>query len=62
MNKAIHITQKGNEEQDLQYYLSLSAKERLELVELLRQRYIELFYETEPGFQRVYRIITKSRS
>jgi len=61
LNEKIIIVKKGNDS-DLEYYLQLSAKERLELVEQLRQRYIEMFYETEPGFQRVYRIIRKAQS
>jgi len=61
-NKKITIVKKGDDCNDLEYYLQLSAQERLELVEELRQKYIDLFYETKPGFQRVYRIIRKTQS
>jgi len=61
-NKKISIAKKGDDRNDLDYYLQLSALERLELVEKLRQKYIDLFYETEPGFQRVYRIINDKKS
>jgi hypothetical protein len=42
-----------------EYWLSKTPEERLEALEFLRQQYIQIHYDTQPEFQRVYRIVKR---
>lgn len=57
MKKQVKIVKKGRDDENLKYWLTLSYKERLKNLEKIRQEVIEQKYGTQPGFQRVYRII-----
>ena len=60
--KTIKIIRKGKDHENLNYYLSLSSKERLEHLERLRTEYIKWQKVNDPksGFQRVYTIIRRA--
>lgn len=60
MEKQIKIVEKGQDQSNLKYWLSLSKKERLEQLEEMRQQINSDKYETRQGFQRVYRVIKRS--
>lgn len=53
----IKITDAQN---DFQYWQSQTYEFRLETLEIIRQEYNRWKYGTEPGFQRVYRIVKRS--
>jgi len=42
---------------EIEYWKSLEPRKKLEILEEIRQRYMELTGEGKQGFQRVYRII-----
>ena len=60
MEKRFKIVKKGEDESNLNYWLTLSYGERLENLEKMRQEVITRFYGTEQKFQRVYRIIKRA--
>jgi hypothetical protein len=60
MKKQLKIVKKGKDKSNLKYWLSLSKKERLKHLEELRQEINNQKYDTEQGFQRVYRIVKRS--
>ena len=45
---------------DFEYWQSQPFEKRLEALEVIRQEYHRWKYDTEPGFQRVYRIVKRS--
>ena len=53
------IDLKSNET-DFAYWQTQSVEKRLEALETLRTQYIIWKYDTEQGFQRVYRIIERT--
>lgn len=55
------IVKRGEDDSNLNYFLSLSSVERLAHVELLRARYMDLMQldESERRLQRVYRVIKR---
>lgn len=57
MENIVRIAKKGEDKRFLNYWVTLSGKERLKNLENLRQEVIKNKYDTEPGFQRVYRIV-----
>ena len=59
--KQIRIVKKGQDESNLNYWISRSYQERLEELERIREEVINQFYETTPRFQRVYRVIKRGR-
>ena len=61
MIKQIKIVKKGHDDSNLNYWISRSYQERLEELERIRAEVINQFYETTPRFQRVYRIIKRTR-
>jgi hypothetical protein len=62
MEKVIRIVKKGEDESNIDYWVSLSAEERLTELERIRQEYHRQRYGTRQGFQRVYRIIKRTQS
>lgn len=60
MEKVIRIIKKGEDESNLNYWLSLSSEERLKELESIRQEYHQQRYDTQQGLQRFYRIIKRS--
>jgi hypothetical protein len=61
MKKVIKIVKKGEDESNLEYWLSLSKQERMENLEEIRQQVNNCNGDTEQGFQRVYRIIKRKQ-
>ena len=60
MEKIIRIIKKGNEENDINYWLSVSYVNRLRELEKLRFEVNQRIYGTQSGFQRVYRVVKRS--
>lgn len=60
MKKKIKVVKKGQDQSNLQYWISLSKKERLEQLEEMRQQINSDKYETRQGFQRIYRVIKRT--
>ncbi len=61
MKKQIKIVKKDDEDSDLEYWLSLSGEERIANLERIRAEVIKEKNGTNPGFQRVCRIVKKKR-
>lgn len=63
MDRTVYKIKKlRDRDSDLEYWLSRPPEERLRTIEILRQRYLEMFYHgNEQGLQRVYRIAKRSR-
>ena len=61
-NKTIKIVRKGEDYENLNYYLILSPKERLEHLERLRTEYMKGQKVNDPKsrFQRVYKITRRT--
>lgn len=59
--KEIRKVKKNEDSGDLKYYLSLSYKERLELLENLRSNYIKWNFTDvyKQGFQRIYKVVKR---
>jgi hypothetical protein len=62
MKKVVQIVKKGEDESNIDYWVSLSAEERLTELETIRQEYHRQQYGTQQEFQKVYRIIKRSQS
>jgi hypothetical protein len=60
MEKVIRIVQKGEDEGNLEYWLTLTGEERLKELETLRQQYHQRRYGARQGLQRVYRIVKRA--
>ena len=60
--KVIRIVKKGEDYDNLDYFLSLSYQERLEHLEQLRTEYIKWRRVDDPksGFQRVYKVTRRA--
>ncbi len=58
--KSFRIIDLNNHETDFAFWQTQSIEKRLEALETLRTQYINWKYDTEQGFQRVYRIIERS--
>jgi hypothetical protein len=57
------ILSKGDKDSDLHYWLSKTPAEWLEVIEILRQQYFELFNDgIEQNLQRVHTILKRQRS
>ena len=59
MEKQIRIVKKGQDDHNLKYWLSRSAKERMSELENIRTQINQLKYGVRPRFQRVYCIIKR---
>lgn len=55
----VRITNLHAKENDFAYWQSQPVEKRLEALEKLRTQYILWKYGTQPGFQRVYRIVKR---
>lgn len=64
MNRKVYRFKKlQDSDSEYNYWISRPAIERFRAIELLRQRYIEMFYDgSEQRLQRVYRFIKRKRS
>jgi hypothetical protein len=60
MKKQIRIVKKGEDESNIDYWLSLSKPERMANLEKLRQEVEKGNDNTEQGFCRVYRIVKRT--
>ena len=60
MEKQIRIVRKGQDEANLVYWLSLSARERMAELEKMRQQVNRHKHGTRQGFQRVYRLAKRT--
>lgn len=58
----IQIYQKGEEPDDVFYWLSRPPAERIQALEAIRKEYNDWKYGPERRFQRVYRIVKRKRS
>ncbi len=56
MKKQIRIVKKGEDDSNILYWLTLTAKERMIELEKMRQQINQRKYGARQGFQRVYRI------
>ena len=59
MEKVVRIVKIGDEDNELNYWLSLSYEERMRELERIRAEVNHRIYGTEPRLQRVYRIIKR---
>jgi hypothetical protein len=57
----IQIYKKGEEPDDLLYWLSRSPVERIQALEAIRKEYNDWKYGPESRFQRVYRVVKRKR-
>jgi hypothetical protein len=62
VSKTVKILSLNDKQSDYEFWLTQSIEKRLETLETLRQQYINWKYDSQPGFQRVYRIIERSQS
>ena len=53
---------KGEEPNDILYWLTQPIIERIKALELLRMEYNQWKYGTQSGFQRVYRAVKRKKS
>lgn len=60
MKKQIRIVKKGEDEGNLQYWLSLTTQERMAELEKIRRQINKRIYGTRQGFQRVYTITQRT--
>lgn len=59
MDKRIRIVKKGEDDGNIMYWLSLTYNQRMAELEKMRQEINKERYGTQPGFQRVYRIVKR---
>jgi hypothetical protein len=57
----VRIYKKGQEPDDVLYWLSRPAIERIRALEEIRKQYNDWKYGTERKFQRVYKIVKRKR-
>ena len=63
MTKTIVVKKKKDTEYDnARYWLDKTYQERLDALEEIRREYNQWKYNTQPRFQRVYRIIKRKQS
>lgn len=53
---AMKIVKIGEKPNDFEYWQSVPCEKRLEALEAIRTEYIRWKYDSQQGFQRVYRI------
>ena len=59
MEKVIHIVKTEEARSDVSYWKMQSPEQRLATLETIRQEYIRWKYDSQPRFQRVYRIVKR---
>jgi len=59
MEKVVRIVKKGEDDNNVKYWLSLSYQERIANSEKIRKEVNKRIYGTDKGFQRVYRIVKR---
>ena len=62
MEKVVRIVKKGQDDSNLLYWLSLTPRERIRELEEMRTTVNRRMYGPDQGFQRVYRVVKRSRS
>ncbi len=63
MEKNISIVKKDKQEKlDIEFWQDSSIEKRFEAFNIIMQNYIAIAYGTDPGFQRVIRIVKQKRS
>ena len=62
MEKVIRIVKKGDDTNDIIYWLSLSYQERMAELESIRQEVNQRIYGTESRLQRVCRVVKRTTS
>lgn len=60
MEKQIRIVKKGEDDNNLLYWLSLTYNQRMAELENMRQQINKRKYGNRQGFQRVYRIAKRA--
>jgi hypothetical protein len=60
MDKQIKIVKKGQDDSNLNYWISLSEAERMSELEQIREQINKRLYGTQQGFQRVCRIVKRA--
>jgi hypothetical protein len=60
MEKVVRIVKKGDDTNDIMYWLSLSYQKRMSELESTRQEVNQRIYGTQPRLQRVYHIVKRS--
>ena len=62
MTKHVRIVKKGQDDSNLNYWLTLSYQQRMAELEKMRQQIIQEYYGIRQGFQRVYRVVKRAQS
>lgn len=62
MQKVVRKLKKTDEDPNILYWASLSPQERISNLEKIRKEVIKATYGTDPGFQRVARLIKRKSS
>jgi hypothetical protein len=60
MDKVFKIVKKGEDDSNIQYWVTLTYEQRLLNLEKIRQEVINRFYGSRQEFQRIYRVIERS--
>ena len=61
MEKVVRKYKLGEEQDDLQFWLTKTPQERLRALQVLRERYVDFFLNgVRTGFQRVYTITKRT--
>jgi hypothetical protein len=58
----VKIVKKGQEEDDIVFWLERLPQERILALETIRQEYNQWKYGSQRGFQRVYTVVKRQRS
>ncbi len=60
MEKVIRIVKKGDDSNDITYWLSLTYEQRMSELESIRQEVNQRIYGTKLRLQRVYRVVKRT--
>ena len=60
LKRQVEIVKKGNDNSNLEFWLSLTYAERMARLEKMRQEVNKKVYGTDTGLQRVYRVVKKT--
>ncbi len=60
MKKQVRIVKKGRDNGNIEYWLSLTKKQRMRELQQMREQVNARVYGVGKGFQRVYRIVKRA--